>query len=59
MAEKSKVFTTKVVTCQQWEDLGYSKSRVDYEAVLIIFDDGTVIVRCANKGNRDPCQYER
>ncbi len=60
MAEKPKVFKTEVVTCMHWEDFGSgARGQVDYKAVLIIFEDGTVIVCCANKGNCDPCQYER
>lgn len=49
MSEERKVVSTEVITCHRLGDEGV-------EAVIIVFDDGTVKVRC--EGCCRDCYYE-
>lgn len=51
MSQAHKVFSTEVITCHYSDD-------EDAQAVLIIYSDGAVDVRCAMRASCDPCKYE-
>ena len=51
MSQEHKVASTEVITCHYRDD-------EDAQAVLIIYSDGAVDVRCAMRASCDPCKYE-
>ena len=50
MNQDCKVISVKTIDCHQWDDEGVP-------AILLVYDNGTVHVRCPGGGFCNPCSY--